>query len=100
MSEEIFKTIVDRDILQQVITDSKGANHVRAMCIWGSFTDEVPGIHLGHLHMMNNLWELGENGIRISICINDEPILNPPNKDRESLIRRHAGITASILHVL
>ena len=96
----MYNAIVDKKLLKKIIEGVDKFGDVNAMCIWGAFADEVPGIHLGHLHMINKLWDLAERGIRVSICINEEPASDPDNSYLQNLVKRHANTTASMLRVL
>ena len=96
----MYQNIENPNVLEGIVKRAEKTSDIIGMCIWGSFADEVPGIHLGHLYMMNKIWELAENRIRMSICINGKPVLDPDKKNMQDLAKRHAGITASMLHVL
>ena len=95
--KKIYKGVIDKELLESIISKNK-INDIKAMCIWGVFTGEVPGIHLGHLHIMNKLLDLAKEGMVTSICINETPV--PDKKDVQEMIKRLAGMTAAMLHAL
>ena len=89
----MYRNLKKKTVLKEIMKNAKKKSDIVAMCIWGSFDDEVPGIHLGHLHMMNKLCDLAMEEIQVCICINEEP-------DLQNVVKRHTGATASILRVL